>query len=42
MQTVTDLETLVTMTPMAMEGRTIGTTAQPFLIEVKRILMEMG
>ena len=42
MQTVTDLETLVTMTPMAMEGGTIGTTVQPFLIEVKRILMEMG
>ena len=42
MQTVTDLETLVTMTPMAMEGGTIRTTVQPFLIEVKRILMEMG
>lgn len=42
MRTATDLETLVTMTPMAMEGGTIRTTVQPFLIEVKRILMEMG
>ena len=39
---VTALETLVTMTPMGMEGGTIRTTVQLFLIEVKRTLMEMG